>query len=415
MDQRSSGDQRLRRVTRDLIRAFERVGLPVALVTIATSVVAVGQDAREQVSPFYGSFSSSVPIEVAPYHGLEPKLALAYTSEGHNGFVGVGWSLGGVSVIERVNGGRGTPRGDASDIFLLDGQELAACQTGSVSPSCTTGGTHSTKVESHLRIAINSTANTWAVTGRDGTRTTFSPMVASQGLTVRWGQTATADTYGNTVSYAWACVDGDCYPDRISYNRYSVALLRESRPDPLSFGAGHEIGRTQHRLGLIVVQLGAQLIRAYKLTYATSAVTGRSLLTSVQQYGRDAVTQGTAVVSGTALPAQTFSYSSDSSGHTLNIRSANRPPSAALSHAGACATNGVCTATFSASTSDPDSDPLAYTWSGCATGSANTLACTRSGSGSLSEWPSLRCFRRGGRLGDGRGWEGARRDLVECG
>src|SRR5207245_3813938 len=141
-----------------------------------------------------------------------------------------------------------------------------------------------------------------------------SPTLLSGGNTVHWGQTATIDTYGNTVAYAWVCADGDCYPDQITYNGYSVTLIRESRPNPPSFAIGYDIARTQYRLGLIVVRLGAQTIRAYKLSYTTSSVTGRSLLTSVQQYGRDAVYQGTSITAGTALPAQTFSYSSETAG-----------------------------------------------------------------------------------------------------
>jgi virulence plasmid B protein len=100
----------------------------------------------ERVSPFFGSFSYSVPISVPSFHGIEPRLALGYSSEARNGLAGVGWTLGGFSRIERVNPGRGTPRFDSTDTYVLDGQELVPCVAGSVSPSCTTGGSHSTKI-----------------------------------------------------------------------------------------------------------------------------------------------------------------------------------------------------------------------------------------------------------------------------
>ena len=62
----------------------------------------------------------------------------------------MGWSLSGLSVIERASPGKGTPAYDGSDIFLIDGQELVQCVAGTLSPSCDTGGTHATEVESYL-------------------------------------------------------------------------------------------------------------------------------------------------------------------------------------------------------------------------------------------------------------------------
>jgi hypothetical protein len=119
-----------------------------------------------------GAYAQSVPIEVPPFHGLEPRLALSYSSQGGNGFVGVGWSLSGFSVID-------APGYASPGPYLLDGQPLVACQGGSVSPSCTSGGTHSTKVESYLKIKFDLGANTWTVWGRDGTRTIFSPTLVN--------------------------------------------------------------------------------------------------------------------------------------------------------------------------------------------------------------------------------------------
>jgi len=128
-----------------------------ALLGAAAGAGAV-EKASDQVHAFHGSFSQAVPIQTPAYHGLEPSLALAYSSEGRNGFAGVGWTVAGINSIERANAGRGTPHWDAADIFLLNGQELVACAAGSVSPSCTTGGTHSTKQESYVKIRFDSTA-----------------------------------------------------------------------------------------------------------------------------------------------------------------------------------------------------------------------------------------------------------------
>lgn len=64
---------------------------------------------REEVDPFAGSFATAVPIAVPAFHGIAPDLALTYGSSRGNGFVGVGWGLSGLPVIERASPGRGSP------------------------------------------------------------------------------------------------------------------------------------------------------------------------------------------------------------------------------------------------------------------------------------------------------------------
>src|SRR5882724_2432585 len=169
---------------------------------------------REKIDDSAGSFVDTVPIVVPPFRGLEPGLALSYDSSGDNGFVGVGWRLAGLSVIERASPRRGFPRFDSpsTDIYLLDDSEMVACAQAPTSPSCTTGGTHATKVESYLRIKQNTAANTWQVTSRDGTKLTYQPVGAfaggnqtTLGAQFRWVLASVVDTHGNTVQYNYWC------------------------------------------------------------------------------------------------------------------------------------------------------------------------------------------------------------------
>ncbi len=305
----------------------------VALVVPGPSMAA--EKASEQVSPFVGSFSTAVPIDVPGFHGLEPRIALGYSSEGRNGLVGVGWGLSGFRAVQRANPGMGTPRFDSTDIFMLDGQELIPCQPPIVSPSCTSGGTHTTKIESYQKIRFDPASNQWTVWAKDGTRTTLSAVfdVPANSLvlggTLRWGQTSVVDTKGNTVTYNWAAQDGDVYPDSVEYNGYGVKIYREGRPDPQSFAAASILGRTRHRIRSILVQLSSGTpIRAYKLTYTTSPVTGRSLLSAVQQYGKDVAIDGSGLITaGTSLPARTFTYQDDGLGKTFQAwEGAPSPP-----------------------------------------------------------------------------------------
>jgi Salmonella virulence plasmid 65kDa B protein len=271
----------------------------------------------DSVSGFSGSFSQAIAIEVPPFRGLEPQLALSYSSQGGGGFAGVGWGLAGFSVVQRMSPGFGAPRYDTTDIFVLNGQELIPCPAGN-SPSCTSGGSHTTKNESYLKIKQDMTAaNTWTIWAKNGTRTVLSakyPAGQTFLSTFLWGQTSTVDTRNNTVTYAWYCDTLDCYPDSVTFGPYSVQLYREARPDVMTSAAGAgRLRQTLYRLLSILVQYQGSAIRGYQLSYAPSGVTARSLLTSVQQFGKDlTVNPSTRVISGvTSLPARTFQYQTD--------------------------------------------------------------------------------------------------------
>jgi hypothetical protein len=139
-----------------------------ALFVFARGATADHQN--ETPGPKSGSFAESIAIDVPGFRGLEPRLALSYSSEGGLGFAGVGWNLAGISVIERAKPGRGTPRYDSNDVYLLNGQELIPCPQGQ-SPSCTTGGTHTTKNETFLKYLYDSQANAWTIWAKNGVRT----------------------------------------------------------------------------------------------------------------------------------------------------------------------------------------------------------------------------------------------------
>ncbi|MFY0565417.1 FG-GAP-like repeat-containing protein [Archangium lansingense] len=271
------------------------------------------------VDTYYGAFSTAEPIAVPIFHGLEPSLRLSYSSAGGGGAAGVGWGLEGFSTVGRASSGKGVPRYDGSDLFLLDGQELGACTAGSPSPSCTTGGTHATRIESYQRIKFDAAANTWTVWRKDGTRQAYVPLFQTAHGTYRWGVSSVTDTSGNTVNYGWWC-DGspvqECYPDSISYNGTLVKLYREARPDPVTYGTGSNIlGATWYRLKTVDVTTSGRRVRAYQLTYTTSSSSGRSLLQSVRQYGSDATLDAAGTVTGgSSMPATALEYQTSPGG-----------------------------------------------------------------------------------------------------
>jgi RHS repeat-associated protein len=263
-----------------------------------------------------GTFSDKIPIAVPAFREITPRLSLAYDSSVGNGWTGVGWDLDGVSRIERASPGRGAPRYDASDIYHLDGEEFVPCAAGSVSPSCTTGGTHSTKTESYHKITLSGTGSNsrWTMTAKDGTRRVYAPVLsAAPDLVFRWGLSQVVDTKNNTVTYSWATNRfGCCWEslDSVTYNGTTVKFHYETRPDNDQEAIGNgALTTVLGRIKTIDVTVSGSRLRAYKLTYAASGATSRSLLTSVQQFGRDAVLDASGTVTGgTSLPATTVGY-----------------------------------------------------------------------------------------------------------
>ena len=284
----------------------------VALLALLTgSGVARGAEKNAyQVNGFVGTFSTGVPIAVPPYHGIEPRLALTYSSEGRNGPLGLGWSLSGFSQILGKYEMFMHP-GLGLSVATLDGQEVFVCPPGSSYPSCASGGTHYTRNESYLKI-LRVSEDQWTVFGKDGTQTKFTSLGLPGDYTWKLGQSQTIDTHGNAVNYTWSNPDdaiGHWYPSTASYNGYTVEFLYETRPDPIftviRWGNSRVANR---RLKTIKVRLSSgTLIRAYKLSYTTAPQSEKSLLTGVQQFGKDATFDGTgAVTGGTSLPAQTL-------------------------------------------------------------------------------------------------------------
>ncbi|MER9614280.1 FG-GAP-like repeat-containing protein [Mesorhizobium sp. M0207] len=277
-----------------------------------------------------GNLGYAIGIDVSDFHGIEPSIALNYDSSRrtklgalYQGWLGYAWGLGGFDVIERASPGYGMPAFDGTDIYLLDGQQLVACVAGTVSPSCSTGGTHATENESYRRIALNGTTNEWKVTDRDGTVSTFRSVAAVANLTptagtpaydlaqnYRWLLTSVTDPNGNSVAYSYTCPASPvCYPDTINYNGTVVKFYLETRPDPILMGNGRDISETSQRIKAIGVTVGTALRGAYKLTYDQAPFSNASRLTAVTRYGTDAAiaADGT-ITGGTAKPLGQMTY-----------------------------------------------------------------------------------------------------------
>ena len=268
----------------------------------------------ERVDPFFGSFGTRIPIKVPAYHGLEPKLELAYNSSGGSGVVGLGWSLVGPSVIERKLPGHGAPVYEGffvpdpigPDTYYLDGQELVACG-GATSPSCTTGGTHFARIENYQRVRHQvMPTDQWQITMKDGTQLVYGPTYMVGGFVYRWALSSVTDRHGNSVSYIYDVIDDNAYLVDIYFGSARVHLYYEARPDVVTDAvSAASLERVGQRLKTIDVRFTSNPVRAYRLSYRQSAITARSILSSVQEFGSDRSLTGNGSVNpnfGTKLP-----------------------------------------------------------------------------------------------------------------
>ncbi|WP_445504878.1 RHS repeat-associated core domain-containing protein [Microvirga sp. G4-2] len=278
-------------------------------------------------APFNGSYTYSVPIEVPPYHGLEPKLRLVYDSNrglaagrALAGWVGTGWSLEGFSSIVRIAPRRGTPLFDLNDRWMLDGEELAPCTRDMGGASCKTGGTHTTRIESYRRIVRDDERNRWTVTARDGTTYTYvssgllgasSPTDANLLQHHTYLLQMAEDTHGNKVQYGYQCASATvCYLSTVSYNGTLISLYREAKPDPMPVATGASLEQVGQRLRTIRVQVGKRETRAYALSYDRGPITDSSRLVAVKEYASNVVfNPDRTIKSGSSLPAIRFTYS----------------------------------------------------------------------------------------------------------
>lgn len=309
-------------------------GVPVthdpSLLNVARPGTAVGSIPGEFSVDQSGAADYKIEIGVPPgVAGVTPGLALAYSSRGGNGLLGVGWQVAGFSAITRcpttvAQDGPGNADGvdfDGNDAFCLDGQRMMAVvgSNGSVNAE------YRTEVESHQKItSTGATAGdpdsftVWDKAGlvRDygtqsaltGTRSSasdsrFEARLSSGavGPGLVWAEKLVRDRFDNFIEYRYdqEATSNAAWPVEISYgSKYSgekavvgrVVFSYTSRADARTgYMAGGYVTSLTRRLQKISVYgrsnpttPGANdLVRQYFLDYEYSATTKLSHLIGV--------------------------------------------------------------------------------------------------------------------------------------
>ncbi|MGJ4945584.1 FG-GAP-like repeat-containing protein [Bradyrhizobium sp. HKCCYLS1011] len=278
-----------------------------------------------------GASTYSIPIAIPPgAAGVAPSLSLDYSSQGPNGLLGIGWSLGGLPSIGRCprtpaqDGVLGAVSYDANDRFCMDGERLIA-----ISGTYGADGTeYRTEVDSYSKIISHGTAGTgprwFEVRSKSGQvmefgHTTDSLVLAQGKTTARsWAVNKVSDTKSNyfTVTYVNDAVNGQAYPGRVDYTGNaaanvaaynSVQFVYASRPDVVQGYQGGSIVRTTVRLTNVKTFAASSLVADYRIAYQQSDSTQRSEVASVAVCAAD----------GACLPATSFGWQSGAGSGTF--------------------------------------------------------------------------------------------------
>ena len=268
---------------------------------------------------FTGTATTSIPIAVPPGRGgVQPNLALVYNSANGNGWVGLGWKLE-KSVIERQTKFGLNYSGDAYT-FRLAGINVDLVNIGT--------SQYRAKIEGGFTRVQKLTASDgkpyFLATDKTGQKFYFGRTAATRVANpsdatkiFRWCLDRVEDLDGNYMTISYTGDQGQGYLARIDYTGHgstrptnSVIFHLETRPDAVPMYTSHFLMKTAKRLKTIEVRANNRLVRAYKLTYTSSAGTSRSLLRSVTQYGKDATIRSGSITGGSSLPAVSMTYTS---------------------------------------------------------------------------------------------------------
>jgi hypothetical protein len=262
----------------------------------------MGLSGKFSVSPT-GASSYTVPLEIPPgIAGLEPKLALSYSSQSAGGLAGQGWSLSGLSMISRCprtvaqDNVRGAVGLNGDDRFCLDGQRLVLISSGAYGAA----GTEYRLERDGLSKIIaygGSTSNGpdyFVVQTKSGLtieygKTTDSRLVAQgKSVVALWAQNKTSDRKGNylTWSYVQNSGLGELYPSEIDYTGSSLAgpvakilFTNEARPDIWPTYTAGSLTKFTQRLSTIQTVVGDVAVKTYRISYQSTV----SRLTDIQE------------------------------------------------------------------------------------------------------------------------------------
>ncbi|MFC5826052.1 SpvB/TcaC N-terminal domain-containing protein [Nonomuraea insulae] len=264
-----------------------------------------------------GEARLSYPIELpAGRAGMEPSLAVDYSSAAVTGWMGVGWDLSVPSVS--IDTRWGVPRyaaGNETETYMFGGEQLTpVAHRGAARPRTADKVFHQ-RVEGQfarvVRKGNSPKTYSWEVTDKSGTRWLYggegAVLADDAGNIFSWALREVRDLNGNTMRYQHTTVEDTgvsngsvvgraLYPKKITYTGdkdadgpYSVTFVRDRelaearRSDVLIDASGGFKHVVADLLRRVEVRLGGEPIRRYDFGYTQGAF-HKTLLKTIQQY-----------------------------------------------------------------------------------------------------------------------------------
>jgi len=285
------------------------------LFSLATFYTSTSFAATHHTGATLGNFSVSstgaaiysIKIQVSPgTSGMQPSLSLNYSSQTGNGLLGMGWSLGGLSVIHRCpqtlaqDNQIKAVNFSSTDRFCLDGKRLVA-----VNGAYGANGTeYRTEIESYSRIYSYGSAGNGPARFKVQTKSgqmisygnTTDSRIEAQGRAdvMTWAIRQINDTAGNYIKFNYTedNANGHFRINRIVYTGNtnsgtlpyaSVRFVYEPRTDKTTgYTAGSKI-TSPVRLKNVQTYQQETMTRDYRLAYQYGAATGRSRLITLSE------------------------------------------------------------------------------------------------------------------------------------
>ena len=259
------------------------------------------------------AYGVDLPVPPGPA-GMQPKLSLEYSSLGTNGIAGLGWTLSGLSTIQRCpktiaqDGKAGRISFDTADRLCIDGQRLVLANLPLTEDNYwALNAEYRTEINDFSRISRLPNQG-FRIESKDGRISYYgtdsrSAMIAAgraDGQVVVWALDRVEDRKGNylTVDYVHDLITGEFLPTQMRYGGNNVAnqaadlavrFLYEKRPDEQLRYIGGSRNDLHYRLTNIESYIGTgadgnggKLVRGVAVRYIQSAATGRSLIASMQ-------------------------------------------------------------------------------------------------------------------------------------
>jgi hypothetical protein len=310
-------------------------------VLLAPAAHAVGHTPGQfAVSPT-GAATYNIPIWAPPGpQGMQPNIALAYSSQSGNGYVGVGWSISGLSSIYRCpqtyaqDASPGPVALATSDALCMDGNRLRLV-SGTYGEA---GSTYQTEIANFVNVTAYGTAGNgpayFIAQDRNGRSYQYGngggSQVLANGTTtaVSWQLNEVSDPAGNTMTISYTAELGTAVPNTISWTpsvqggssyEYTMVFEYGINPEPIRGYVGGTAFSNPNLLSSITINYAGTAVKNYTLSYVVSEMSGLEDLTQVLEcagsgttnclnpttlsYQDESGTAGVATSATTAIPA----------------------------------------------------------------------------------------------------------------